>query len=363
VGSNLFRSLEAHNKNLPRLQSCVFLHWGLPFNLACRPPQFGLQVDVNALIMYSNGSTILPPNFGFCSHFSIDLVWCLNLRSPDEWLQEAGGAVQQGRLAGFHVASNGGTRTYALRPCSMHGCLTRKTSSIAPDSQLLQSRITSCIDQIERHPLPSRAGSQLLREDHNYIEMAFFSNLDDMRSLRMKIDQKDYDLFKEKPGQALLTVTRVFKSQQNNTKFFEKDRKVSKVSDVRMLRNVSLHLNSTPAFQSRQYFKVIAFEHTTGFSTNTNEQETNDASQIFTINQDRSWTTLNTSRDVFESFMSAYNVMPPFWKYIFTFGRKSEENEFEFPKFGQRRTRNPNADGFTQGYSDLSPIDNQKGNN
>jgi hypothetical protein len=188
--------------------------------------------------------------------------------------------------------------------------------------------------------------------------MALFSNLDDMRSLRIKIDQKDHDLFKEKSGQAPLTVTRVFKYQENNTNFFEKDRKVLKVSDVNILRNVSVHPYSTLAFHSRQSFKVIAFEHTAGFSTNVNEQETNDASQIFTINQDRSWTTLNTSRDVFEHFMSMYNVMPPFWRYVFTFGRKSEENEFEFPKFGQRRTRNPSADGFTQGYSDPCPFDN-----
>ena len=41
--------------------------------------------------------------------------------------------------------------------------------------------------------------------------------------------------------------------------------------------------------------------------------------------------------------------MPKFWNYMFTFGRKVEENEFEFPGFSQRRTRHVNSDDFTQG--------------
>jgi hypothetical protein len=35
--------------------------------------------------------------------------------------------------------------------------------------------------------------------------------------------------------------------------------------------------------------------------------------------------------------MVVYEIMPAFWKYVFTFGRKSEENEFNFPGFGQRQ--------------------------
>jgi hypothetical protein len=59
---------------------------------------------------------------------------------------------------------------------------------------------------------------------------------------------------------------------------------------------------------------------------------------MYTIRQDRSWTTLNISRDLFQGFVQAHNIMPPFWKFMFTFGRKSEENEFQFPHFARRRS-------------------------
>lgn len=68
--------------------------------------------------------------------------------------------------------------------------------------------------------------------------MASFSSLDDMRSIRTKVDQKSHDLFKEKSGQAPLTVTRVFKSPNNKSKRFEKDKDVWALPDIQKLRNV-----------------------------------------------------------------------------------------------------------------------------
>jgi hypothetical protein len=68
--------------------------------------------------------------------------------------------------------------------------------------------------------------------------MASFSRFDDMRMIRMKIDEKAHDLFKEKPGQAPLTVTRIFKSDERNTKPFEKNREVLGLSDTKRLQNV-----------------------------------------------------------------------------------------------------------------------------
>lgn len=35
--------------------------------------------------------------------------------------------------------------------------------------------------------------------------------------------------------------------------------------------------------------------------------------------------------------MTAYEVFAPFWKCVFTFGVKSQENEFEFPGLNKRR--------------------------
>ncbi len=63
-----------------------------------------------------------------------------------------------------------------------------------------------------------------------------------------------------------------------------------------------------------------------------------DSSQFFIIRQERSWTTLNISRELFEDLLLVYGVFLPFWRAIFTFGRKSEENEYTFPGFRARRS-------------------------
>jgi hypothetical protein len=61
--------------------------------------------------------------------------------------------------------------------------------------------------------------------------MASFSSLDDMRTIRLKIEEKAHDLFQEKSGQAL---------------FFEKDRKLLNPSHIKMLRNVRKLLEGDP---------------------------------------------------------------------------------------------------------------------
>jgi len=70
-----------------------------------------------------------------------------------------------------------------------------------------------------------------------YTKMASFSSLDDMRSIELKIEEKAHDLFREKLGQALFSVTRILRCQENG-KFFEKDRKLLNLSHIQMLKNV-----------------------------------------------------------------------------------------------------------------------------
>jgi len=145
--------------------------------------------------------------------------------------------------------------------------------------------------------------------------MAPMHRLDDLRSLRAKVDGKAHDLFKAKDGVASLQVTQVFRDRRANcsvgsiqTGAFVQDQDVWNLGEIRALRN-----------------------------------NTNDITQIFTIQQDRSWTTVNISRESFETFMGTYSITPSFWKSMFTFGRKSEENEFEFPGFNCRKTRAGNS--------------------
>ncbi|KAF8849338.1 hypothetical protein BDZ45DRAFT_732300 [Acephala macrosclerotiorum] len=138
-------------------------------------------------------------------------------------------------------------------------------------------------------------------------------HFDDLRSLEKKINEKAHNLFKAKPDRAGLQVTRVFK-RKIGTKDDSERNVVVKNADVRDLAQVK---------DARE--RMLRSENC-------------DTDQIFTIRQDHSWTTLNISRDVFQGFMNTYNVMPPFWKHMFTFGRKSGENNFQFPHFSRRRT-------------------------
>jgi hypothetical protein len=157
------------------------------------------------------------------------------------WRLAAGGwrgsAARQTRWLSAHVQSKN-TNTATPQPRAMHGCLTSKTSSI--QNPRIQSATTFGIDRIERQSPPRTLEPDLncFATTTDYIEMTFFSSLDDMRTIRMKVDQKAHDLFKEKPGQAPLTVTRILNPQETNVIPFEKDRKVLNLSDIKRLRNV-----------------------------------------------------------------------------------------------------------------------------
>lgn len=72
-------------------------------------------------------------------------------------------------------------------------------------------------------------------------------------------------------------------------------------------------------------------------------QDSSKVLQIFSVSQERSWTTLDVSREMFETLLKAYTVFPQFWRCVVTFGRKSEENEFEFPGFRAKCSRNSGA--------------------
>jgi hypothetical protein len=75
-----------------------------------------------------------------------------------------------------------------------------------------------------------------------------------MRSLQTKIDQKAQNLFKERTGQAHLTVTRIFKhsavgAEENTAKLFEKGKEVLNITDVKRLRYVRTFPNLVPVLQ------------------------------------------------------------------------------------------------------------------
>ena len=82
--------------------------------------------------------------------------------------------------------------------------------------------------------------------------MAPMKRLDDLRSLKAKVDGKAHDLFKAKEGLAPLQVTRVFKDRRANssvrniqTEVFVQDQDVWNLGEIRALRNVIITYLST----------------------------------------------------------------------------------------------------------------------
>ncbi|KAH8590924.1 hypothetical protein B0O99DRAFT_633823 [Bisporella sp. PMI_857] len=128
----------------------------------------------------------------------------------------------------------------------------------------------------------------------------------DNETLTAKVNIESPDLFEAKVGAAQLLAKQVCKRtcQDITSGCVVRTKEINGVSELDAFRNGSNH----------------PFE-------------------IFTINQERSWTTLNISRCLFEELLCRCNVFPDFWKCVFTFGRKSRENEFQFPGFRARRAK------------------------
>ncbi|KAE8147851.1 hypothetical protein BDV25DRAFT_142369 [Aspergillus avenaceus] len=85
-------------------------------------------------------------------------------------------------------------------------------------------------------------------------------------------------------------------------------------------------------FSNAQVLECKSRTITQGLELEHFRQEENKAcTQIFTISQLRSWTTLDISSEVLQRLLLLYDVFPQFWKILFTFGIKIAENEYTFP--------------------------------
>jgi hypothetical protein len=63
---------------------------------------------------------------------------------------------------------------------------------------------------------------------------------------------------------------------------------------------------------------------------------TDDICQLVLVRHDRSWTRLNIELALFQELVKFYDIFPPFWDCVFTFGIKNRENELNFPRFKTR---------------------------
>jgi hypothetical protein len=159
--------------------------------------------------------------------------------------------------------------------------------------------------------------------------MSRFELCDVDDDIKSKIERKSDDLFGSKSGKPQLQVVRVYRSElpeEKDVLCVVGNRDVDNRSQLEVSRQVRIRINL-----SMHRCKAVANKWP-------EIQELNSISEIFFIRQDRSWTTLNISRELFEDFLGIYKVFPLLWSCLFTFGRKSEENEFEFPPLQAYRT-------------------------
>lgn len=65
-------------------------------------------------------------------------------------------------------------------------------------------------------------------------------------------------------------------------------------------------------------------------------RKSNDCCQMFMVQHKRCWEKLNITRELFQGVLDEYRIFSQFWKCVFTFGERVEENEFQFPAFRAR---------------------------
>ncbi|KAF4544499.1 CMGC/CDK protein kinase [Lasiodiplodia theobromae] len=124
---------------------------------------------------------------------------------------------------------------------------------------------------------------------------------EDNWELRAEIDERSNNLFKPRANEPKLKLSRLFWTSIVPTAeamSFEKDLVVHNTSQLKNLKAGS-----------------------------------NDFLQVFVIRQERSWSSLDISKELFEDFIDIYAVFSPFWRCMFTFGKKSKEDECDFPGF------------------------------
>ncbi|KAJ8067309.1 hypothetical protein OCU04_004664 [Sclerotinia nivalis] len=71
-------------------------------------------------------------------------------------------------------------------------------------------------------------------------------------------------------------------------------------------------------------------------------RKSNDYCQIFVVQHNRCWEKLNITRELFQGILDEYRIFSQFWKCVFAFGERVEENEFQFPAFRARHHIQPN---------------------
>ncbi|KAF4314617.1 hypothetical protein GTA08_BOTSDO00080 [Botryosphaeria dothidea] len=136
---------------------------------------------------------------------------------------------------------------------------------------------------------------------------------EDASDLMISIDEKSADVFEAKADQMQLEASRLVRKKA-----------AEKGGSLTVKRNVEV--------KNCADLKAL-------------ENKRDDVFQMFKIRQERSWSALNISRELFEDFTGVFGVFAPVWKCVSVFGEKLEEHECDFPGFRSQRTSKFLAEG------------------
>jgi len=139
--------------------------------------------------------------------------------------------------------------------------------------------------------------------------MAGYLDLGNTDSLLEKINHRSHDLFRAR-GDRQLEVYFISRTEASDVK-----RRTPKTTGPKGIENKA------------QLEEVVT--------------ERSSCDRIYTITQERSWTTLNISHQLFEDLLASHNVFSHIWKVMFTFGRKDVENEYTFPAYRAQSSELP----------------------
>ncbi|KAL3420049.1 hypothetical protein PVAG01_08548 [Phlyctema vagabunda] len=147
--------------------------------------------------------------------------------------------------------------------------------------------------------------------------MARYLNLDDVHSFGMRCDKHAPDLFEEDEvdGLQVCRITRENRASGESVLVSIENETVFSPSQLKRLRQYS-----------------------------------QDAFQLFFVRQVRSWTTLKISRHLFQDLIDFCGAFWCFWDCAFTFGRKEEENNMEFPSYRARQIKLGSETEFESAY-------------
>jgi hypothetical protein len=172
--------------------------------------------------------------------------------------------------------------------------------------------------------------------------MLSYFDMHDVDTLERRIGEKSPNLFKTRPGRSQLEISRLFRTRvtfQNDDPTYEGNRSIRDVQELDEFSNVwarfAIHIPSLHQIHSLSLVLLFACPVAVVQCT---DWQNNDSMQLFTIQHQHTWATLDISESLFRALIEKYGIFYHIWDCAFVYGRRWVGNEFEFPGCRVQRT-------------------------